>query len=436
MMMKYVVIGGAGNLGGEIIKMILHKQDVQPHQVVSLDLVTQGGIAGIENHKFDLADPESGKKLERLLTEFSDTHQHVIVFHTAAIIDIRPVPSALMREVNVEGTRRVVEACQAIACSKAKNAAERPFVTLVYSSSIECANGYLENGQPQRLEGLNEDAPYPARYLFPYAQTKAEAEQLVLAANNPSGNLITVSLRPGYIVGPRNIGMKLEVLRAFRRSKRYPVYVTAKVPCNISCVHVTNCAIAHLLAAAKAPQVAGEKFFITDFDASTVVDCGIYCVADSPVRLFLVPVWLAITAVWLMDRLERFLHWFYKKFLGRTRVTSIDVVDVEAMKMCWHDVCVSNERAVERLGYGKDNNYPPLFDRKETLKQTREWTHSFIQTCLEEAEQERAQCRKNANLEVIAKKLGQLFAYGSTNILVILFAVMMSSFAATALKHQ
>jgi len=43
------------------------------------------------------------------------------------------------------------------------------------------------------MEGVNESAPYPARYLAHYPRTKAIAEMEVLSSN--SADLQTISLR-------------------------------------------------------------------------------------------------------------------------------------------------------------------------------------------------------------------------------------------------
>ena len=49
------------------------------------------------------------------------------------------------------------------------------------------------------LVDADESWPYPARWPGPYARTKAEAEQLVLAASTPE--LATVAVRPRLVWG-------------------------------------------------------------------------------------------------------------------------------------------------------------------------------------------------------------------------------------------
>ncbi len=56
------------------------------------------------------------------------------------------------------------------------------------------------DGTDQR--GVDESYPYPSAYESPYPETKAIGEQAVLAANG--AELLTVSLRPHLIFGPRD----------------------------------------------------------------------------------------------------------------------------------------------------------------------------------------------------------------------------------------
>ena len=383
----YFVIGGCGNLGGQIISTLLLQEGttaIQPSQIICIDVCKfKGKEHGVQSVILDISSPDATEKLEQILVSAkNDTcASELVVFHTASVIDIRPIPSPRMRQVNVTGTHRVLEACQRVAASNDEDDDDdngKTSLVLVYTSSIECVSGRLANGQVQTLNGVNEDASYPTSFFLPYAQSKAEAERMVLEANGSTNkNLITVSIRSGFIVGPDCIGVKIGILRALRRNLSSPVYVTAKLPGQMSCIHPTNCAIAHLLAADRAKHVAGQAFFAMDFIAN-VIEISQHAYEGSPIKVLCLPLWLVLALGWVIDCLERFLHWFYRTFLGRTRVTSDEVVDVEAIRLGCCDVRVSNKRAVERLGYGTDNRYPALISRDECLKQTKDWAHDFI----------------------------------------------------------
>ncbi|KAL6878215.1 hypothetical protein ACP4OV_012385 [Aristida adscensionis] len=108
----------------------------------------------------------------------------VTVFHTAA-----PDPLTdnikLHQLVNIEGTMNVIEACN---ICKVKR--------LIYTSS----NSVVFDGV-HGLFNVNESTPYPDKFIDTYAESKAEAEKLVIKANGLNG-LLTCCIRPGNIFGP------------------------------------------------------------------------------------------------------------------------------------------------------------------------------------------------------------------------------------------
>lgn len=104
------------------------------------------------------------------------------VIHTAS-----PVPgsknTALFWKVNVDGTKAVIQACQALDVRK-----------LVYTSSA----GVAFNGED--VIDADERRPPPLPPMDVYNETKTKAEELVLKANGQNG-LLTVALRPAGIFG-------------------------------------------------------------------------------------------------------------------------------------------------------------------------------------------------------------------------------------------
>lgn len=248
-----LVIGGAGNLGGHIVQLLLERSA----RVASFDLVAYSGES-TEVASF------VGSVTDRAALEAAMEGVGVVI-HTASIIDLRPIPSLRMQQINVAGTYEVVGACKACGVH-----------TLVYTSSIEVVSGVDEHGVTRLIDGVDESAPIPPRHHLPYAATKAAAERLVLAAHSPRG-LRTVAIRSAYIFGANSLGQRIEMVRAHDRRGHY---VTAKVPATLSTVHAKNCALAHLRAAERADKadVGGKPFFVRDFEAN-VVEMNLECFA-------------------------------------------------------------------------------------------------------------------------------------------------------------
>ena len=104
------------------------------------------------------------------------------IIHTASPMHGLDDP-ALYWKVNVDGTQAVINAAVANGAPK-----------LVYTSSA----GVVFDGTD--LIDVDERIPGPEKSMDPYNESKAKAEEIVLAANG-KGGLYTVALRPAGIFG-------------------------------------------------------------------------------------------------------------------------------------------------------------------------------------------------------------------------------------------
>ncbi|TFY69839.1 hypothetical protein EVJ58_g169 [Rhodofomes roseus] len=158
-----------------------------------------------------------------------------------------------MFRVNVEGTRRVIEAARADWVPK-----------LVFTSSASV----VFDGRDQA--GVDESAPYPDVPFDDYNASKAMAERLVLATNEEGDSgLKTCSLRVAGLFGPgdRNaIPGLMGALEAGRTSMQIGNNTN-----KFDFTYIPNAALAHLLAAdrlspshPKHDLVAGQAFFISN----------------------------------------------------------------------------------------------------------------------------------------------------------------------------
>lgn len=166
------------------------------------------------------------------------------VFHVASVAGIWG-PWDYYYGINTLGTENVVAACLAEGVHR-----------LVYTSSPSVTF----DGTDQC--GIDETASYPSRWLCHYPHTKALAEQQVLAANG-QGDLLTCSLRPHLIWGPRDRHLVPRLIERARQGKLRRVGAGTNL---IDMVYVENAATAHLQAAdALKPHspVAGRAYFIS-----------------------------------------------------------------------------------------------------------------------------------------------------------------------------
>ncbi|CAK7222889.1 erg26, C-3 sterol dehydrogenase [Sporothrix curviconia] len=261
---KVMVIGGCGFLGHHVVNLLV--RDYLPNKtatgvsVVDLrcDRNRQPDAAGVQYYEADITNAE------RMTAVFKEAKPDVVI-HTAspAAQSSARVADALFYKVNVEGTRTVVEACKAagIRC-------------LVYTSSASIVSDNVS-------DLVNADERWPvirgkAQTEY-YSETKAAAEELVLAANDRTSKagLLTCAIRPSGINGEGDTMVMYHTINIYRSGK-HKIQIGDNTNM-FDFTYVENVAHAHLLAAralrvtaaaATAPldheRVDGEAFFITN----------------------------------------------------------------------------------------------------------------------------------------------------------------------------
>ncbi len=232
--MNALVTGGGGFLGLYIVEQLVARGDrVRVFCRGSYDRLDE---LGVETVSGDLRD--SGAVADACAG--IDT-----VFHVAAQPGIWG-PWKRFYEINTRGTEHVISGCRQHGVGR-----------LVFTSSPSV----VYDGRPHR--NADESLPYPRRYLCHYPHTKALAERAVLGANEPGG-LLTVSLRPHLIWGPRDNHLIPRLIKRARSGRLRQIGDGANL---ISMSYVENVAAAHLKAADalnEASAVAGEAYFVNE----------------------------------------------------------------------------------------------------------------------------------------------------------------------------
>ena len=228
-----LVTGGRGFLGGAIVAMLLESgqqvRSLARHHSSVLERM------GVEQFVGDLSD----LSLVRQAVSGCD-----LVYHVAAKAGVWGAYADYYRS-NVVGTQHVLTACRQMGVAR-----------LVYTSSPSV----VFNGN--NMEGIDEKAPYPDHFHAYYPQTKALAEQEVLAANGDQ--LATVALRPHLIWGPGDNHLVPRILERGRKGQLRRVGSGNNL---VDTIYIDNAARAHLQAAAVlAPgsPVAGKAYFIAN----------------------------------------------------------------------------------------------------------------------------------------------------------------------------
>jgi 2-alkyl-3-oxoalkanoate reductase len=230
---KALVTGGGGFLGQFIVEQLLARGD-------RVSAICRRGAGELESLGVTVlaADLRDGEAVAAACRDID------CVFHVAGVSGIG-VTRRYFHENNALATRNVVAACLGNGVGR-----------LVYTSSPSV----VFDGRDQC--GLDESAPYPAKWLSHYAHSKAIAEQAVLAANGTKG-LLTCSLRPHLIWGPRDRALLPRLLDRARRKRLIRIGDGQNL---IDTVYVENAAAAHLQAAdalVSGSPVEGKAYFIS-----------------------------------------------------------------------------------------------------------------------------------------------------------------------------
>jgi len=235
-----LVSGATGFLGGRLAVALKDQGYTVRALARSSSDVSYLAALGIEIVTGDLADKDS---LSRA------TIGQQLVFHTAGKVGDWGAAEEF-RWANVDGTARVIAACQ-------RNRVRR----LVHMSSLTVL-GLSRSGAR-----VDEDTPVVSRSADPYTASKIAGEELVLRANG-EGGLETVVVRPGVIWGPGDTTFLPRFAALLRRGRMVLVDGGHN---RVGLSHVENLALGMLLAAG-VPAAAGQIYHLTDGEEITAAE--------------------------------------------------------------------------------------------------------------------------------------------------------------------
>jgi nucleoside-diphosphate-sugar epimerase len=233
---RTLVTGASGFVGGALCAQLIERG----HDVGALVRRAGSAPAGTRPVAGDLLDAQS-------LSEAIAAERPECVIHLAAEIASQRSERKI-REVNVEGTARLLEACLALAGPGGEGEGPR----VVFASTVVTgdAHGAL----------LTEEDALPVE--TPYGRSKQEGERMVLECGLPA-----VVIRPSHVYGSGG-WYASELVAGLRRPGRLAVIGSGENLWDV--VHVHDVAHALVLGAEQAP--AGSIYHVADDQPITFYD--------------------------------------------------------------------------------------------------------------------------------------------------------------------
>lgn len=302
-----LVTGAAGQVGSVLVKEL-----VQQGKQVKAIVTETDDLRSLENELIEVVVGDV-RDLQFLKREFVGAE---VVFHLAGIVSITSGEKEIIEEVNVGGTKNVIQACKAARVGR-----------LIYTSSV---HPFVELPHGQLID---ESAPIdPKKVLGDYAKSKAKATLLVKEAVNEV--LDAVIVYPSGIIGPYAYSIS-------NMGQLFIDYVRGKIPVMIEgtydFVDVRDLVDGLLKAWRKAK--AGENYILSGYQIT--LKQIFYILANitgrKPPRIYI--------PHWFLKLLVPLITWINRLSKKTPTLTSYALYTISSNSL------FSHEKAREDLGY-------------------------------------------------------------------------------------
>lgn len=182
----YIVTGAYGHLGNTLVNKLAQTRPncLIRGFVLENDFSIEFQYKNVEIYRGDIRIKESIEPIFRSTIGYDS----VIVIHTAGIVSISSKFKPIVREVNVDGTKNIVELCQKYNVKK-----------LVHVSSVHAIPDSKDGRIIKETGSFSPDNVYGF-----YAKTKAEASQVVM--DSVHHGLDAAIVHPSGIIGAGDYG--------------------------------------------------------------------------------------------------------------------------------------------------------------------------------------------------------------------------------------
>jgi len=323
----YIVTGGAGYLGGTIVRKLVESGKHVRTFVLPNDKSVKYIPEQVEIIEGDLCDMAS---LERLFS--IPDHSEFVCLHIASIVSVDPSFNQKIIDVNVGGTKNIINMCLSPKCKK-----------LVYCSSTGAIKELPKGIKIKEVDNYNEED-----VIGCYSQSKALATQAVMDAVKNDGLKACVVI-PSGILGPEDYAIG-EITKTQIQILKGELYAGIDGSFNLCDVRDLADGFINAIEKGRIGEsyiLANEEVTFRDFVTLLAEEAGI-----EPITTFL-PIWLANIMAKTMEFIAK---------ISKTKpvMTTFSIYNLS------RNNCFDYSKAVKELGY-HTRSY------KKTIKDEVQW---------------------------------------------------------------
>ncbi|MCH6579795.1 MAG: NAD-dependent epimerase/dehydratase family protein [Nitrospinae bacterium] len=324
--MKTLVTGTTGFLGAALLRELI--ADGRDVRVLVRPDADRSNIEGLDAEVVtgDLRDRDS------LAAALQGCE---VLYHAAAYYSLWSRDKRTMYDINVQGTRNILEAAMTGNVRK-----------VVYTSTVGCI-GLWPDGRP-----ADEQTPLdPAILCNDYKLSKYQAEQAALEF--AGRGLPVVVVNPSAPVGPRDI-------KPTPTGKLILDFINGKMPAyldtGLNLIDVRDCARGHLLAEQKG--TVGERYILGNRNLSLhEILLALEKITGIPAPRIKMPYWVAYAAGWICETVSDVI------------THQPPAVPLGGVKMAKHKMYFDPSKAVRELGLPQNSVVGALEDAVQWMKE-------------------------------------------------------------------
>lgn len=324
--MKTLVTGTTGFLGAALLRELI--ADGRDVRVLVRPDANRSNIEGLDAEVVtgDLRDRDS------LAAALQGCE---VLYHAAAYYSLWSRDKRMMYDINVQGTRNILEAAMTANVRK-----------VVYTSTVGCI-GLWPDGRP-----ADEQTPLdPAILCNDYKLSKYQAEQAALEF--AGRGLPVVVVNPSAPVGPRDI-------KPTPTGKLILDFINGKMPAyldtGLNLIDVRDCARGHLLAEQKG--TVGERYILGNRNLSLhEILLALEKITGIPAPRIKMPYWVAYAAGWICETVSDVI------------THQPPAVPLGGVKMAKHKMYFDPSKAVRELGLPQNSVVGALEDAVQWMKE-------------------------------------------------------------------